>query len=483
MPFNREINRLMTGILFLFAVVALAAGYWAIVGPDTLLQRQDNPRLVLAEEQIHRGDIVDRDGIVLVTSAQNDDGNLTRKYLYSEMFSALGYSSIRYGVSGAEAAFNSILRGDDTRKDFLTQLADDFLHRTQQGVDIRLTFSLPIQQRAAEAMTDHVGSIVVLDVPSGQVLALLSLPTYDPNMLDTNWETLAQAEGNPFFNRALQGAYQPGSALQTPLMAAGLLANYPIDTVIDLATQTVKVGDVSIRCVAQPPSNTLSLQEAYAYGCPYPFAKMVDDLGIETIQSGFKTFDLDNPPTLAGYVVQSSTEPSNTTHIFLGTNNFTENALGQGRITVSPLEMAVITSAIFNDGNAPVPYTLLQTRQPDSNTWVDNKTINPSIPMLTANSARQMQSLMQAAVTTGAAQKAAQPEMMIGGHAGLAYVGKTVQSWFIGFVSTASNQGAAIAVILEDTNDASLAAQIGGEVLNTAYNYEVKTTPHPKGGA
>ncbi len=483
MHFNREINRLMTGIFFLFGIVALVATYWAVVGPDTLLQRQDNPRLVEAEEQINRGDIVDRDGTVLVTSTQNDDGRFTRKYLFSEMFSALGYASIRYGVSGAEAAFNSVLRSDDTGKDFLTQLADNLLHRTQQGADIKLTFSLPVQQRAAKAMGSHIGSIVVLDVPSGQVLAMVSLPTYDPNTLDANWETLTQAAGKPFFNRALQGAYQPGSALQTPLMAAGLLANYPIDTAIDQATQSVKVGDVSIRCVAQPPSDTLSLKQAYAYGCPYPFAKMVDELGIETIQSGFKIFDLDHPPTLSGYVVQSTIEPSDSTHLFTGTNNFAENALGQGRITVSPLEMAVITAAIFNDGNGPVPYTLLQTRQPDSDIWVDNKTINPSIPMLTANSARQMQSLMQAAVTNGAAQKASQADMMIGGHAGLAYVGKTVQSWFIGFVSTASNQGAAIAVILEDTNDAALAAQIGGEVLNTAYTYEMKSTLPPKDGA
>ncbi len=483
MNFTREINRLTTGLLILMGIVALAATYWAVVGPDTILLRQDNPRLVQAESQIHRGDIVDRNGTLLATSTFNSDDSFTRQYLYPEMDSALGYASIRYGVGGAEAAFNNALRGDNGAKDFLTQLTNGLLHRTQKGSDVRLTFDLSIQQQAVKAMGNHTGSIVVLDIPSGQVLALVSLPTYDPNTLDANWVALSKAPGNPFFNRALQGAYQPGIALQTPLMASALLANYPLDTPIVQATQNIKVGDVTIQCVATPPSDTLTLQQAYTYGCPYPFAKMVQELGVETIQSGFNTFKLEHPPTLAGYVVPQSTPSTDSSRFLFGTKNFTDNALGQGTITVSPLEMAVIAGAIYNAGNAPMPYSLLQVRQPDTQTWVTDKTSYIPMPMLTANSARQMQVLMEAAVNTGAAESARQSGLTIGGHAALAYVGNTAQSWFIGFVSTGSNQGATIAVILEDTHDASLAAQIGGRVLAAAHTYQLTATPLPKDGA
>jgi len=166
------------------------------------------------------------------------------------------------------------LRGDDTDKDFLTQLRNNLLHQTQQGSDIRLTFDLSIQQQAVKAMGNHAGSIVVLDIPSGQVLAMVSLPTYDPNTLDANWNALTKAAGKPFFNRALQGAYQPGVALQTPLMAAALLANYSLDTPITQATQSIKVGDVTIQCVTTPPTDTLTLQQAYAYAytpCARPY--------------------------------------------------------------------------------------------------------------------------------------------------------------------------------------------------------------------
>src|SRR3954466_14966248 len=139
MNFTREINRLTTGLLILLVMVALGATYWAVAGPDTILLRQDNPRRVQAEAQIHRGDIVDRNGTVLATSNINSDGSFTRHYLYPEMNSAIGYASLRYGVGGAEAAFNTILRGDAPDQDFFTQFANGLMHRTQRGADIRLT--------------------------------------------------------------------------------------------------------------------------------------------------------------------------------------------------------------------------------------------------------------------------------------------------------------------------------------------------------
>lgn len=469
----------MFGILALLGVVAAAAAYWAVVGPDTILQRQDNPRLVQAEAEIRRGEIVDRTGKPLVVSNIDESGSITRQYLYPEFASTLGYASLRYGVNGAEAAFNSILRGDTLTVDLLTQLTNDMLHKAQIGSDVRVTFELNIQQAAIKAMGEQTGAIVVLDVPTGQVLAMASLPTYDPNTLDQNWEALTQAKGNPFFNRALQGTYQPGLALQTPLLAAALLAKYPLDVPINDATQGVQLGDVSIDCVNTPPSTTLTLELAYIYGCPYPFAQMIREVGIQTIQSAFNTFAFERPPTLTGYVTTPVEQSSESSRFLFGTDNFTENALGQGSITVSPIEMAVIAAAILNDGNAPLPHSLLQIRQPNTGIWQDEEGINASVPMLTAESARQMQTIMEETVTDGAAQPAAQTDLNIGGHAAIAYVGDTTQSWFIGFVSIASKQGAAIAVVLENTDDVNLAAEIGGKVLAAAQEYLNEFSPQP----
>lgn len=485
MKFTPEINKLVIGLLILFGIVASAAAYWSVVGPDTIAQRQDNPRLVEVEARIRRGDIQDRDGELLVTSLQNSDGSVTRQYLHQATYSALGYASLRYGVSGAEAAYNTSLRGDDLGRDFVTQLTDDVLHRTQQGSDIRLTFDLTIQQAALAAMNEGQGAVVALAVPSGQVLAMVSLPTYDPNMLDENWETLTKAPGNPFFNRVLQGAYQPGGVLQTPLLGTALLANYSLDDTTEQATQAVQVGKVEFQCIEQPAQNTLTLAEAYAYGCPYPFLKLIQTLGVGTVESAFDTFQIDEPPTLPGYVLLPPDQPTPTAAPFqLGNGDYAENALGQGEITVSPLEMAVITAAIFNDGDAPMPYTLLQIRQPNSTEWADAAPSYSAIPMMTANSAHQLQDVMRLAVTAGAAEHATRGGLTdIGGHVAVAYAGESSQVWFIGFAGLEAGGGIAIAIVLEDSDDTGLVAEMGGEILARAIEQLQEISPQTTGGA
>src|SRR5690606_13628103 len=214
-----------------------------VVGPDTILSRDDNPRRVVAEARIRRGAIYDRNGEVLVETVVENDGAVRRNYLYPATASALGYYSLRYGVGGAEAAYDSILRGDTVTRDFGETLVNSLLHRPQEGSDIRVSLDLELQTVIAEAMKGQTRAVVMLDVPPGQTLALASVPTFDPNTLDADWETLRSAESQPFFNRALQGSYQPGGTLQTPLMAAALLYNRPLNVPLQPATRPVQIDD------------------------------------------------------------------------------------------------------------------------------------------------------------------------------------------------------------------------------------------------
>src|SRR5690606_17819089 len=148
MTLTREINRLLIATLVAFGIVALAASYWAIVGPDTLLQRADNPRLIMAEAAIRRGIIQDRNERLLADTLIGPNGQVERYYPQPEVSSLVGYSSLRYGVGGAEAMFNTILRGDDLSRGFFSELVDSLLHRPQRGSDIRLTLDLTVQQIA-----------------------------------------------------------------------------------------------------------------------------------------------------------------------------------------------------------------------------------------------------------------------------------------------------------------------------------------------
>ncbi len=463
MQFTREIRRLLVAMLGAFGLVALAAVYWAIVGPDTLLLRTDNPRLVEAEARLIRGDITDRNGTTLVTSIINADGSVTRQYLYPETHGALGYASLRYGVSGAEQAYNTLLRGDDLPQDLATYFENGILHRPRRGSDVQLTLDLPTQQEAARAMEGQTGALIALGLPGGEVLALVSQPTYDPNTLDADWEKLTQSAGNPFFNRALQGRYQPGGVLETPLIAAGLLTGYALDAPVENATRPVQVGDVTLNCAALLPSRPLTLREAYAFACPFPFDEMVNNLGFSTIRAALETFRLDRPVNPAGYTLD---EPA---VIRLRPDNIRAAALGQGELTVTPLQMAILTAAIINDGSAPQPYTLLAVHPPEAADWTPIPPAQTTQPMTTTNTARQLQDMMRLAVNQGAAQNAARPSQDIGGHASVAYSGDESLAWFIGFTTLGGKRGVAIAVVLENSSDPGLAADIGGRVLAAAH--------------
>ncbi|NJO83779.1 MAG: hypothetical protein HC828_13930 [Blastochloris sp.] len=334
---------------------------------------------------------------------------------------------------------------------------------------MRLTLDLDVQRAVVEAMGDQRGAAVVISIPDGGVLSLVSLPTYDPNQLDANWEGLRDDPGRPFFNRVLQGGYQPGGTLQTPLMAAALLLGEPLDLPMDEAAAPLSLDGLTLDCAVRlPPDLALTLRESYTFACPTPFAALAADLGSETVASMLDTFRLDETIALPGYLNldEATAEPSS---VPFPTDDVSliEMALGQGELTISPLNMATMAGAIVNDGNAPQPYTLLATRSPDGE-WLPDTTIRPTLPVATANTARRLQDLMRAAVATGAAQNAGRPALDIGGHAALAYAGESSQAWFIGFATLGGRRSAAVAVVLENSQDPGLAADIGGAALAAA---------------
>lgn len=485
MLFQREIKHLLGVLIILLAVVAITAAYWAVSGSITLLQRQDNPRLLEAEASVRRGAIVDRTGNELADSvpiSSNVGAPVQRVYHYPATYGAIGYYSLRYGASGAEAAYDNILRGRDQARSVGQAVEDEMLHRPPMGDDIMLSIDLDIQQRLADRLNGMTGAGVVIDIPSGDVLALVSLPTYDPNTLDADWDMLVQMPGDPFFNRVVQGRYQPGSALQTPLMAAASLVGYPLDTRFPDATQPMTLNNLDLRCAVRLPEVELTLSEAYAFACPRPFATLAHDLERATVDAAYDTFHLRDFPSLPGFEsipVALNLTPTPTPPVASADTALTEAALGQADVVVSPLMMALIAAGIVNDGNAPQPRMLIATRSEDEagvGDWQELTALNTSFPIATANTARRLQDFMRDAVANGAAQNAGRPAMDVGGHASLAYAGDETHVWFIGFTTLGGGRGVATAIVVENNDDPGLAADIGGDVLSVAHQV-LNSTP------
>jgi peptidoglycan glycosyltransferase len=468
MMLNREINRLLRGVLVGFGLIVLTSAYWTVIGPSTLYLRGDNPRLVEAERAIRRGEIVDQNDNPLAITQFN--GQTKRVYPHPDSSSVVGYSSLRYGVGGAEAAYNSLLRGDTLTTDVTTALVNGLLHRPQEGSDIKLTVDLRVQKALAAALAGQRGAAVVLSVPDGGIMGLVSQPGYDPNTLDADWETLIAAPEKPFFNRVLQGSYQPGGLLETPLMAAAMVANQSPNTIITNVTRPVTTGDLELDCALRLPPLDLSLREAYAFACPYPFTELATTLGADKISETFHLFHLGEPFALPGFTPnqpENNSQPLN--RIIIDDENLRDAALGQGDLTVTPLQMAVMAAAVINDGDAPRPYVLLATRPPEEAGWTADTTTRPTMAYMTQQTARQLQDLMRNAVANGAALNAARPGIDIGGHATLTFSGDETQAWFIGFATLEGGRSIATAVVLENSTDPGLAADIGGSVLATAH--------------
>jgi peptidoglycan glycosyltransferase len=218
---TRNIQRLAQMILLSFGLVAATLLYWQVLRAPELFARADNPRLVQAELRLRRGRLLDRRGQVLAYSEVIPETGVAsdvveRRYPHPETAHVVGYYSLRYGEGGAENAFDPTLRG---------QLAsfDQLLHRPQVGQDVRLSLDLAAQRAADQALGERQGAAVLLDVATGQVLAMVSHPTHDPNTLEEDWDALSANPEAPLLNRATQGVYPLGD-LARLVGLAGLLS-------------------------------------------------------------------------------------------------------------------------------------------------------------------------------------------------------------------------------------------------------------------
>jgi cell division protein FtsI/penicillin-binding protein 2 len=245
----------------------------------------------------------------------------------------------------------------------------------------------------------------------------------------------------------------------------------PLDAPLEIATDPVRVADTDLTCAVRLPPLALDLRDAYAFACPMPFAALANEIGPVALQAALDTFLFDQQLTLSGFVVEPENSRTQTASSrSITSDNLVENALGQGMFTVNPITMAVMASAIVNDGNAASPYALLELRRPESELWEAAKQELPTIPVTTTNTARQLQDLMRNAVANGAAQNAGRPDIDIGGHATLAYSGDETQAWFVGFATLGGRRGIAVAIVLENSDDPGLAADIGGTALEAAHS-------------
>jgi peptidoglycan glycosyltransferase len=447
---NRPIHRLAYVLSLSLALLAVTCGYWAVARAGTLQARDDNPRRVLYEQRILRGRILDRNEAVLADIEVAEDNSVERRYRVPEAVPSVGYASLRYGTGGIEAAFDAQLRGEAGRSAWQAA-REELLHRPPRGSDVQLTLDKALQVQAQQALETRAGAVVLLDATNGEILALASNPTFDPELLDEEWEALSTDPAAPLVNRATQGLYQPGTAIQTIIMAETLHKGVAdLDEPIANAAEAIPINGTSLRCSAPATKPyTPTLVAAYRAACPAPFADLGEQLGADGLAEAIKRWGLTTPPALT-----IPTEASDWSASTLSTTHAARlEAMGQGKLTLSPLQMVLVAGTLINTGEMPPPRLALRVQEPDGQ-WHEQPAAGKPRPIL----APEIAAMVLDAWPIYSER--------VKGHLGVAVAGEGQQphAWFLG-VAPAEAPQYAVAVLVERAPDLQEAAQIGVALL------------------
>ncbi|MCC6387764.1 MAG: hypothetical protein IT302_10305 [Dehalococcoidia bacterium] len=446
----------LAGVLAVFASLA----YWQVFRTD-LATHDDNPRVLAAFSNPHRGRILDRDGNVLVESLP--DG--TRHYRDASVAHAVGYIDARYGSQGAELAFNGELAGESGGRGWRGAVDAELRRTAVRGADVRLTLDSRVQAAAATALGARPGAIVAIDPRNGEVLAMVSVPTYDPGSLATAGEVLLKDPSSPLLDRATQGLYTPGSTFKT-VTAAAALENKVIQpsTTVNCPGEIV-IDGFHINCANTAQGvGTYPFSAAFTYSVNAIFANLGVSLGWDRLLAmagkfGFGEsipFALD---TAASIVVPAGSER---TKVLLASTAF-----GQGEILATPLQMALVAATIANQGVLVEPRLGLSASFDGETRALDE---SASRRVLDVSVAATLRELMVSVVANGQARGANLPGITVGGKTGTAETGRDGKShaWFIAF-APAENPTIAVAVVVEDGGrGGEVASPIAGQVLGAA---------------
>ncbi|GIK58965.1 MAG: hypothetical protein BroJett015_46280 [Chloroflexota bacterium] len=439
---QQRLQQVLTVILVGYLLVANSLVYWGFARAQTILARSDNPRLVETELRIQRGAIFDRAGIVLAETI-NTPQTAVRQYPIAAIGPAVGYYSFRHGAAGVEEGYNAILRGDPT--DFWQQMVQQNLHQPQTGQAISLSLDARLQQIADALLGARPGAMLLLDTQTGEILAMASHPTYDPNRLDAEFETLVAAADAPLLNRAAQGQYQPGSLLQPFLLAAAWEQGFiRLNEIAPDANRPVTVNGQTLPC-ATPPPDPATWADVLAHRCPGPMQELAVEMGVSGLNGVFADFGLTAVPNLPLNTETSPLRP------------LTDAALagiGQENLVLTPLQLARAWGALAGDGRVLNPRLVTAVWDAQGNP----QPVAPpaaNSPVISSETAR---AIRQALTADGRIEFS---DRVLSGPDG------STNSWYVG-LAPAGSPRYLVVVVLEGGTAVQEAAPIGRALLDTA---------------
>lgn len=456
---NGRMATVFTGLCVGFVGIVGMLTWWQVVVAGELRQKDENNQTAYYEQRVQRGFIGTSDGVRLAgRSAQvgaNGDTIWTRRYPQGSLAAhVLGYDTRGHSRAGVERALNDVLTGSTRDLGAVVGLLDG--DEQAIGDDVTLTINARAQRIAEEALaaTGAPGAVVAIEPDTGRVLTMASYPTFAPAAVVEDFDAVAGREG-ALFNRATQAAYPPGSTFKV-LTAAAALEN-------DIATpDRVFPGG----CTFATPGPDL---QNYGGGCPgshtltealtrshnVTFAQLGVELGDNAIREQMRAFGFfEKPPLegLPGSEVRASGMSDANGRPLDDEVGFDEarTAIGQDKLTVTPLQMALVTAGIANGGRVPKPTLVDRVTRPGE----DGRVVSRARPevwktAISAGTASALTDMMEDVVTEGSGQQARIDGVQVAGKTGTAEASdNTNLTWFIAF-APADSPEVAVAVAIE----------------------------------
>jgi penicillin-binding protein A len=472
----RQVRRVALVMFVLFGALFVNLNYLQVLRADDLANDNRNTRKLIEEYQLQRGSmLVGRgDAQTEIARSVDTDGRYRyqRRYPEGELYAQItGFYSIVYGREGLERTANELLVGRAPEA-FARNLGDFLSGRERQGDDIVVTVRPRVQEAAREALAGRSGAVVAIQPETGAILAAYANPTYDPNELTTfdreavtaYWDSTEQERRN----RVFRETYPPGSTFKIVTAAAALEDGITADsTYEDPRTYTPPQTTREIPNFGGGLCNggsSLTLQRAMEVSCNTVFARLGNDVGPDKLVAQAEAFGM-NTQWDSQFSFVPSAIPED-----LDPPAAAQSAIGQRDVRVTPLQMAMITAAVANDG------MLMRPRLIDRVQQFDGRVVREFAPRpleidgndggqaVSRQTARALQQMMRGVVTDGSGRGAAIDGVEVSGKTGTAQTaqGQNPTVWFVGFAPS-NNPQVAVAVVVPDGGDAGSEAT-GGAV-------------------
>ena len=481
-----------------------------------LLPRKVKDRMTLRDAVLIESHRLELPGVMVqVESQRNYPGGITAAHLLGYVgeisaeqlerpeFAGLHQGSV-VGQYGVEKSFDRHVRGQAGQKNVEVdahgnEKQEVVVEQPQAGSDLYLTIDVRLQKVAEELLGVEYGAIVALDPTNGDILAMASRPGFDPNVLSREltpkqWVEIVQDEGRPLNNRASQGQYPPGSTFKVPMAVAALETKTMAPSSTVSCNGGYQFGNRIYRDWKASGHGAVALHEALVHSCDVYFYTVGQRMGIDVMAEYGKEFGLglatgvELPSERAGIMPSTAWKQKAKNAPWLPGETVSA-AIGQGYVTVTPLQMASLIGTVANDGVNYRPRLVRAVMDRTIGTVQELPTVPRGKIKAKPETFRLVKEALADVVTKGTATRAKSSLVTIGGKTGTAQVAALRtgpeesipkkfrdHAWFVAFAPVESPK-IAVAVLAEHMgHGGSAAAPLAKELIET---YIKLTSPAP----